>query len=470
MITVPAVRERCAGIDVGKRGLVAAVAVGPVDKEAEIKPRMFGTTVPALLQLRQWLVEEGCTSVAIESTASYWIPVKNVLEGAVEIVLVCPKKHHPKKGDKTDFRDAIYLAHHHRHGMLTGSYMPERGIVELRDLTRRRKKLLGNLRSEKNRIQKVLETANVKLGNFISDMFGVSGQEMLSALLSGAPLEARDIADLAKRRLRLKIPELTEALEQHQMTEHHRWLVQQSIDHIILIDHQLEDLETRIQMLLKPYRASYDLLMTVPGIKEHTAASILAEIGANMDQFPCAQQLCSWAGICPGNNQSGGKRRNAHIKKANMFLLIALVEASWGAARTRGTKFEAQFHRWSKKSGKKRAVIAVCHSLLRTIYVMLQQQKAYCEPDAKLTAERDRARQIKHHVKRLRELGMSLEMCEQLTEQMMRATPLPPTPKPIPLEYTVSQRSPQPCRGALGFRARVTRPQRTRKYGIVKDQ
>jgi transposase len=184
MITVPAVRESCAAIDVGKRELAVATAVGPIDKEAQIKTKAVGTTVPALEALRQWLQEEKCTSVAIESTGAYWIPVKNILEGALELVRVCARKHHPRKGDKTDFRDAIGLVHYHRHGLLTGSFLPERTVVELRDMTRRRKKVLGDLRSEKNRIQKVLETANVKMGSVLSDVFGVSGQEILKALLS----------------------------------------------------------------------------------------------------------------------------------------------------------------------------------------------------------------------------------------------------------------------------------------------
>src|SRR6266542_3722913 len=188
MITIPAVRERCAGIDVGKRGLAIAVMTGPADKEAAIQTRWLGTTVPELEALREWLLQEKVTSVAMESTGSYWIPIKNILENSLEVVLVCSKKHHPKKGEKTDFRDAIQLAHLHRHGMLTGSYLPERGIVELRDLTRRRKKLLGNLASEKNRIQKTLEVANVKIGNVVSDVFGISGQEMLEALF----IRARD--------------------------------------------------------------------------------------------------------------------------------------------------------------------------------------------------------------------------------------------------------------------------------------
>src|SRR5215469_8315667 len=349
MIIVPAIRERCAGIDVGKRGLAVAVGVGPVDQEAEIKPRAFGTTVPALQELKQWLLEEGCTSVAIESTGWYWIPVKNVLEGALEMVLVCPKKHHPKKGEKTDFRDAIWLAHFHRHGMLTGSYLPERGIVELRDLTRRRKKLVGNLCSEKNRIQKVLETANVKIGNFISDRFGISGQELLNALLSNQPLAAEEIADLAKRRLRLKIPQLTEALQEHQMNDHHRWLIRQSIEHAAFLDCQVEEIEKKIQIQLEPCQRQYELLMTIPGIKEAAAANILAEIGPDMTQFPTADQLCHWAGICPGNNRSAGKSKSSHIRKANKFLLAGLVESSWGAVRKEGSTFQRKFRRWIKR-------------------------------------------------------------------------------------------------------------------------
>lgn len=467
MITVPAIRQSCAGIDVGKRELAVAIAVGPVDKEAEIHTRMFGTTVPALEQLRCWLKEHGCSSVAIESTGSYWIPVKNVLDGALEIVLVCSRKHHPKKGDKTDFRDAVGLAHYHRHGLLTGSYLPERRIVELRDVTRRRKKLLGDVRGEKNRIQKVLETANVKIGNIISDMFGVSGQEMLKALLSGHPLPASEIAGLAKRRLRLRIPELEEALQQHQLNEHHRWLIKQSIEHLVLLDRQLEQLETKILEYLEPYHAQYDLLLTIPGIKEHTAAAILAEIGPDMSVFPTSSQLCSWAGICPGNNRSAGKSKAAHIKKANKFLLVALVEAGWGAARTGDTKFQAQFQRWTRNLGPKKAVIAVCHSLLRTVHAMLHNNQSYREPDPVAAAAQAREKRIRHHTKQLRELGMDAQTCNQLIEQLM-ADPAPDPPRRAPA-YRTSQRPVGPCRGALGFRARQTRPQRRRSNVNVKD-
>ena len=319
MIAIPVITERCAAIDVGKRGLAVAVALGPADKEAEIKTRASGTTVPALLDLKAWLVEQGCTTVALESTGSYWIPVKNILEDGFQITLVCARKHHPKKGDKTDFRDAIDMVIHHRHGLLTGSYLPERGMVELRDLTRRRKKLLGNLRAEKNRIQKVLETANVKMGNVVSDVFGVSGQEILQALLEDKPLTAEELADKAKKRLRDKIPQLTEALEAHQMNHHHRWLIDQSVEHAKFLDRQIEELEKKIDQHLPPYRRQHELLMRIPGIKEAAAANILAEIGADMNQFPDGDHWSSWRGFALAITNRRESAKAAGSKRPTSF-------------------------------------------------------------------------------------------------------------------------------------------------------
>lgn len=223
--------------------MITIPVTGPADKEGVVETHWFGATVPELESLKNWRQAAEVTTVAMESTASYWIPVKNVLETAFHILLVCPKKHHPKKGEKTDFLDAVFLARQHRHGMLTGSYLPEKGVVELRDLTRRHKKLPGNLGAGKNRIQKTLEVANVKIGNVIGDVFGVSGQQMLDLLLSGRPAEPGEIAELAKTRLRTKIPQLTEALEGHHLNDHHRWLIRQSVEHIILLDRQMEAIE-----------------------------------------------------------------------------------------------------------------------------------------------------------------------------------------------------------------------------------
>ncbi len=482
MITIPVITERCAGIDVGKRGLAAAVAVGPADKEAEIKTRWFATTMPALRELHTWLREEGCTTVAMESTGSWWISVKNELEDDLRITLVCPRKHHPKKGEKTDFRDAVDLAVHHRHGLLTGSFLPERGIVELRDLTRRRKKLLGNLGSEKNRIQKVLDTAGVKMGNVVSDVFGVSGQQILRSLLNNETLGAEQMADLAKRRLRNRIPELTEALRDHRMNDHHRWLIQQSVEHAQFLDLQVESLEKKIDRQLDRYRRQYELLQTIPGIKEATAASILAEIGADMNQFPTADQLCNWAGICPGNNRSAGKSRSSHIRRGNKFLLAALVEASWGAIRKEGSAFQRKYRRWLKK-GEQKAIIAVCHCVLRVIWSVLKKDGPYVEPDAVVLENLERQKQVRHHARKLSEMGADEQTIRTLVDSLLQA---PPSPEPVAervsagiAEANPARSSPSPClededepprkrplaRGVLGFRIRTA----PKKHSVEKD-
>lgn len=419
MITIPAVRERCAGIDVGKRGLAVAVMTGPADKEAAIETRGSGTTVPELETLREWLIREGVTSVAMESTGSYWIPVKNILENGLEVVLVCSKKHHPRKGEKTDFRDAIQLAHLHRHGMLTGSYLPERGIVELRDLTRRRKKILGNLASEKNRIQKILEVANVKIGNVMSDVFGISGQEMLEALLSGREIEAEQIAGMAKRTLRTKIPQLVEALKGHQLNEHHRWLIQQSIDHIVLLDRQMEQLEDRIMEKIKPYQKQFDLLSTLPGVKDLNAASILAEIGPDMSVFPSDDQLCNWAGRCPGNNRTAGKSKSGRVKKANKFLSGALRQAALGAVRIKDCIMRRKFQRWVKTMGGKKANVAVGRSLLKVAWHVLKNGTPYREPDPGVMHELEKQKLVHHHARRLRALGAEPKAVEAIVQQLL---------------------------------------------------
>ena len=479
MITIPAVRERCAGIDVGKRGLAIAVMTGPADKEAAIQTRWLGTTVPELEALREWLLREEVTSVAMESTGSYWIPVKNILESALEVMLVCSKKHHPKKGQKTDFRDAIQLAHLHRHGMLTGSYLPEKGIVELRDLTRRRKKLLGNLASEKNRIQKPLEAANVKIGNVISDVFGISGQEMLEALLSGREIEAEEIAELAKSQLRTKIPRLIETLKGHRMNDHHRWLIQQSIDHIVLLDRQLEQLEDRIMMQVEPYRKQFDLLCTIPGMKDLNAAVILAEIGPDMSVFPSSDQLCSWAGRCPGNNRSAGKSKSGRVKKANKFLGCALRQAALGAVRTKDCIMQRKFQRWVKRMGGKKANVAVGRSLLKVVWCVLKSGNPYREPDAGVMHEMERQKLVHHHARRLRALGAEPDTIEAIVQQLLCPVTTEETQsdvavaevgvagedqvtapcKPLRTACRLAKERGELCRGKLGFRARQKRRQ-----------
>jgi transposase len=345
--------------------------------------------------------------------------VRNILGDSVQITLVSARKHRPKKGNKTDFRDAIDLSVKHRHGLLTGSFLPEQGVVELRDFTRRRKKLCGVLASEKNRIQKVLETANVKFGNVASDVFGVSGQKILKALLDNQPMTAEQLAELARGRLRQKIAELTEALEQHQLTDHHRWLIRQSVAHAEFVERQIEELETQIEQHLAPYRKQYELLLTIPGVKETNAANILAEIGPDMTVFPSAEHLSSWAGICPGNNRSAGKSKSSHVKRANKFLTTALVEAGWGAVKKRGAIFKVKFRRWVKGLGKKKANVAVSHSLLRVIYEILKTGKPYEEADPSVAGARQREYQVQYHARLLVQLGADPATVTAIVERMV---------------------------------------------------
>jgi hypothetical protein len=218
--------------------------------------------------------------------------------------------------------------------------------------------------------------ANVKIGNIVSDVFGVSGQAMVSVLVSGEEITAEQIADLSKRRLRLRIPELTEALQRHQMNEHHRWLISQSVEHAVLLDRQIEQVESRITEKLQAWQEPYELLQTIPGIKEMTAATILAEIGADMSQFESAKHLSHWAGICPGNNRSAGKSKHSRIKKGNKFLLAALVQAAWAAARKRDSIFQRKFHRWMHRLGEAKANIAMAHSLLELVYAHVKDGAA----------------------------------------------------------------------------------------------
>ncbi|MGH7866210.1 MAG: IS110 family transposase [Candidatus Dormibacteraceae bacterium] len=472
MIQIPAVMECCAGIDVGKREIAVAVITGPADQEGEVKTREYGTTVPELERLRQWLIAEGCTSVAMESTGSYWIPVKNILEASFQIVLVCARKQKPERGEKTDFRDARNLAHLHRHGLLKGSFLPPRAQVELRDLTRRRKKLISNLSAEKNRIQKVLETANVKIGNIVSDVFGVSGQAMVSVLISGREITVEQIADLSKCRLRQRIPELTEALEGHQINEHHRWLIQQSVEHAVLLDRQLEELETRIETRMEPWKELYKLLQTIPGIKAMTAATILAEIGPDMSTFASAKHLSNWAGICPGNNRSAGKSKHSRIKKGNRFLLAALVQAGWAASHKQDSIFQRKFHRWMGRLGQAKASVAVAHNLLELVYVILKTGRPYQEPDPRRIHEREKEKLVRHHAKRLRQLGADEVLVGELVTRLNQQSEACPSASqeqaPTGAPEKIRRSCPaKVCRGALGFRARQTRQQ---EYSVFKDQ
>jgi len=400
--------ERCAGIDVGKKFIDVCILIGPVHKKPAEEVRRFGTNVNDLEALRAWLQEKACTEVVMESTGSYWKPIFNILEGGLKVILANPEQVKALRGKKTDRKDCRWLAGLLRHGLVQASFIPPRDIRELRDLTRRRRTLLQNGTQERNRVHKVLEDANVKIGNVLSDIFGMSGQAMLEALLENK-LNPEQVADLARSSLRRKIPQIVEALEGHRMNDHHRLLIRQSLKHMQFIEEMIEELDKQIQEKLVPYQQQMELACTVPGIRSEAAAGILAEIGMNMSDngpFSSCHHLASWAGVCPGNNSSAGKRKSGRIRKGNRWLKATLTQTAWAGSNKKNSAFQFRYQRLKARRGVKRATIAVAHAQLISLYWVLRNGVPYQEQRQQLEQQR-KDFLIRHHLQRLQQLGYS---------------------------------------------------------------
>jgi len=367
--------ERGCGLDVHQATVVACLLIVRKDGKVQKQMRTFGTTTRELVDLREWLRAEGCTHVAMESTGVYWKPIYAILEGALEIVVA--NAQHIKKvpGRKTDVKDAEWIADLLCHGLLRSSFVPPKPIRELRDLLRYRRKLVESQAAERNRLLKVLETANIKLANVATDVFGMSGRLMLRALIAGKATP-QEMAELAKGLLRKKIPELELALE-GKLEEHHRFLLALQLQRLEAAEKDLAALEQHIQQKLEPYAAQLALLDEIPGVDWTLAAVIIAELGVDMSVFGSVSQLASWAGVCPGNNESAGKRKSSRIPNGNVYLKTALVEAANAAARTKGTYLRDKFFRLKARRGYKRSVVAIAHKILVAIYHMLSQQVSY---------------------------------------------------------------------------------------------
>jgi transposase len=367
----------CAGLDVHKRTVVACVRrVDPAGKVSKAI-KTFATMTRDLLSLSDWLAAQGVTVAAMESTGTYWKPVFNILEPRLEVVLV--NAHHIKQvpGRKTDVKDSEWIAQLLQHGLLRPSFIPPRPTRELRDLTRQRTRLIGEKAAVANRVQKVLEDANVKLGSVASDVLGVSGRAMIEAIIRGE-YDPVKLADLARRRLRGKIPQLQVAL-QGSVTEHHRFLLRTLMDHLTQLEGLIRRYDERIEEALVPFAGPVGRLTSIPGVNLRVAEVVLAEIGHDMGRFPTAGHLSSWAGLCSGNDQSAGKRRSGRTTDGNRWLRAALVQAAWAAYRARGTHLSRKFRRVAGSRGKKRAAVAVAHAILVIIYHLLKEGTTYQE-------------------------------------------------------------------------------------------
>ena len=383
--------ERCCGIDVHKRSVTACLLWGPAGQEPRCAIRRFGTMTADLRALAAWLTEAGCQLAAMESTGSYWKPVWNILEEHLPLLLANAKHVRALPGEKTDRKDGRRLADLLRHGLGRASVVPPRDLRNLRDLTRYRTKLLGNGAAERNRIQKFLEDANIKLGSVLSDVFGASGQRLLQAVLAGQRVDLAEVVRLTHWRLTPKVEQIHRALD-GQLTDHHRFVIETCLDHMRYIEQQIVRLDERIAQYLTRYGHAPALLQTMPGLAEHSAATVLAEIGPDMAVFDDADHLASWTGICPGTNESAGTRFSGKTRKGNPFLRATLVDCAWGATRKQHSQFRATYYRIKARRGSKRAIVAVAHELLRVAYVVLQTGEPYTEPAPRLLPERTRHR------------------------------------------------------------------------------
>src|SRR6266403_3431440 len=396
------------GLDVHQATVVACLLVALKDGKVKKQVRTFNTTTRELVNLREWLLSEGCTHLAMESTGVYWKPVYAILEGAFELVVA--NAQHVKKvpGRKTDVKDAEWIAELLCHGLLRSSFVPPKPIRDLRDLMRYRRKLVESRSAERNRLLKLLESANIKLASVASDVFGVSGLLMLQALVAGQATP-QEMAELAKKQMRKKIPALELALE-GKVEEHHRFLLSVQLRRLRAVEEDLGLLEQRLQEKLKPYAMQLALLQEIPGVDWTLGAVIIPELGVDMSVFGNVSQLASWAGICPGNNESAGKRRSSRIPKGNVYLKTALVEAANAAAKAKGTYLRDKFYRLKARRGYKRAAVAVAHKILVAIYHMFSHQVCYNELGDAYLDKRNKHHLTRNLVHRLERLGYTVTL------------------------------------------------------------
>ena len=399
----------CAGLDVHKEVVVACVRRQRGTK-VQREQRRFDTTTKALLELLAWLTELECTHVAMEATGVYWKPVWHVLEGHCELVLANAAHVRNVPGRKSDMNDATWIADLLAHGLITASMIPPTPIQELRDLTRTRRQLVREICQHAQRVQRVLEDANVKLSSVISDILGLSGRRILAAIIAGEE-DPEKLAALGHGRLRCSRAQLCEALR-GRVTAHHRFLLRQHLDTVDHLQRVVDQFDAQIARLLEPFRAQHELLMTIPGVRETAAACILAEIGADMSRFPSAAHLVSWAGLCPRLDETAGKRRSTRLRKGAPWLKPVLVQCAWGAARTKRTYTQAQFCRLKARRGVKNAAVAVAATLLTATYYILRDGVSYHELGADHFVERDRTRVAERLARRIRNLGYEVTIKE----------------------------------------------------------
>jgi len=405
----------CAALDVHKKFLVACRRRLLSDKTVESQTRRFSTMTRNLEALAAWLAEWACTDVALESTGVYWQPVYNILQEHFTICLVNAAHVKQLPGRKTDVNDATWLAQLLQHGLLRGSYIPPIEQRELRDLTRYRQSLVEERTRILNRLQKVLEDANLKLASVATSIQGITAQEILRSLVAGET-DPVVLANLARGQLQKKKTELEQALT-GRFRPHHRYLLGQLLSHLDYLDTEIADLDARIDGMLKvllPFAEAVEHLDTIPGIERTTALIIVAEIGVDMSRYPNDRHLAAWAGLTPGNNETGGRQRSSPIRKGNRYIKRALVQAAWAAVRKKGSYLREMYYRLAQRRGPNKAIIAVARTLLQIAYHLIIRKEVYKELGSKFFDERDRERTQQRLVKRLQSLGFVVTIQDEV--------------------------------------------------------
>jgi transposase len=399
--------RRCAGLDVHQKSVVACARV-VTDAGVEQDVASFETTTRGLLMLSDWLSEHGCTHVAMESTGIYWKPVWHVLEGSFDLLLANAAHIRNVPGRKTDVNDAMWIADLLAHGLIRGSFVPPTAIQELRDLTRTRKQLVREIAQHTQRIQKALEDANIKLTSVISSVVGRNGRALLRALIAGETDPERLVA-LTDGRLKAPREHLVEALR-GRVREHHRFLLKLHLSQVETLEAAVRDVEGRLGDQLEPFRERVALLTTIPGVSDLAAQVIVSEIGLDMERFPSAPHLISWAGLCPRSDESAGKRRSTRVRKGAPWLKTTLVQIAWAASRKKDSYLRAQFLRLKSRRGPMKAILAVAASMLTAAYHILRQRVPYRELGHGYFDALDRTKLTRRLIRRLQTLGVEVEV------------------------------------------------------------
>lgn len=399
---------RCSGLDLHKKTVVACVMISYPNGKVEKSIRTFSTMTAQLLALSDWLASLEVTHVAMESTGIYWRPMYNVLEGRFQLILA--NAHHIKAlpGRKTDVKDCEWMADLLRHGLIPPSFIPPKAVRTVRDLMRYRKSLVYQHTQQVNRLHKVLETANIKLTSVASDVLGTSGRSMLQAIIGGES-DPHRLAQLARKRLRRKLPQLQEAFA-GRIEPHHRLLLQQIWAHLQFLEAAMERVLQDIEAQMAPFEDVLAILMTHPGVQRLAAMSFVAEVGIELSQFPTAKHFASWIGVCPGNHMSAGKRKHGHTTGGNVYLRALLAEIVWCISHTKDNYLSAQYHRLARRIGKAKAVVAVSHTVAVNFYHMITKKEPYRELGADYFERVDRDRLTTQTVKRLEALGYEVTL------------------------------------------------------------